>query len=57
MYVSDRVRRAAEEYAARTLRLALHRRTLLAAVLACAARKVIVADGRSEGSPGGSMFG
>ncbi|WP_189326404.1 zinc ribbon domain-containing protein [Streptomyces flaveus] len=33
-YVSDRVRRAAEEYAARTLRLALHRRTLLAAVLA-----------------------
>ncbi|WP_157857422.1 zinc ribbon domain-containing protein [Streptomyces yerevanensis] len=34
VYVSDRVRRGAEEYAARTLRLALHRRTLLAAVLA-----------------------
>ncbi|MGY0059774.1 zinc ribbon domain-containing protein [Streptomyces sp. LZ34] len=34
VYVSDRVRRAAEEYAARTLRLALHRRTLVAAVLA-----------------------
>ncbi|WP_246567989.1 hypothetical protein [Streptomyces flaveus] len=34
VYVSDRVRRAAEEYAARTLRLALHRRALLAAVLA-----------------------
>ncbi|MER5223320.1 zinc ribbon domain-containing protein [Streptomyces flaveus] len=34
VYVSDRVRRGAEEYAARTLRLALHRRTLLAAILA-----------------------
>jgi hypothetical protein len=34
VYVSDRVRRAAEEYAARTLRLALHRRTVVAAVLA-----------------------
>ncbi|MPY63997.1 transposase, partial [Streptomyces spongiae] len=34
VYVSDRVRRAAEEYAARTLRLALHRRTLVAAILA-----------------------
>ncbi|WP_409469506.1 hypothetical protein [Streptomyces sp. HC307] len=34
MYVSDRVRRAAEEYAARTLRLAVHRRALVAAVLA-----------------------
>ncbi|WP_149831264.1 zinc ribbon domain-containing protein [Streptomyces tailanensis] len=34
VYVSDRVRRAAQEYAARTLRLALHRRTLVAAVLA-----------------------
>ncbi|MER5220853.1 zinc ribbon domain-containing protein [Streptomyces flaveus] len=34
VYVSDRVRRGAEEYAARTLRLALHRRTLVAAVLA-----------------------
>ncbi|BBC34284.1 hypothetical protein SGFS_055780 [Streptomyces graminofaciens] len=34
VYVSDRVRRAAEEYAARTLRLAVHRRTLVAAVLA-----------------------
>ncbi|WP_143659112.1 hypothetical protein [Streptomyces sp. SA15] len=34
VYVSDRVRRAAEEYAARILRLALHRRTLVAAVLA-----------------------
>ncbi|MCJ0870661.1 zinc ribbon domain-containing protein [Streptomyces sp. AP-93] len=34
VYVSDRVRRAAEEYAARTLRLALHRRSLVAAVLA-----------------------
>ncbi|MEV6592647.1 transposase [Streptomyces acidicola] len=33
VYVSDRVRRAAEEYAARTLRLAAHRRTLLAAIL------------------------
>ncbi|WP_157857286.1 zinc ribbon domain-containing protein [Streptomyces yerevanensis] len=34
VYVSDRVRRGAEEYAARTLRLAGHRRALLAAVLA-----------------------
>lgn len=34
VYVSDRVRRAAEEYAARTLRLAVHRRSLVAAVLA-----------------------
>ncbi|MEV6593731.1 zinc ribbon domain-containing protein [Streptomyces acidicola] len=34
VYVSDRVRRAAEEYAARTLRLALHRRALVAAILA-----------------------
>ncbi|NGO46657.1 zinc ribbon domain-containing protein, partial [Streptomyces ureilyticus] len=34
VYVSDRVRRGAEEYAARTLRLALHRRTVVAAVLA-----------------------
>ncbi|GAB2959630.1 hypothetical protein GCM10023080_019450 [Streptomyces pseudoechinosporeus] len=34
VYVSDRVRRAAQEYAARTLRLALHRRALVAAVLA-----------------------
>ncbi|MFI1731847.1 zinc ribbon domain-containing protein [Streptomyces acidicola] len=34
VYVSDRVRRAAEEYAARTLRLAVHRRTLVAAILA-----------------------
>ena len=34
VYVSDRVRRGAEEYAARTLRLALHRRTLVAAILA-----------------------
>ncbi|MGW0820190.1 zinc ribbon domain-containing protein [Streptomyces sp. NPDC002845] len=34
VYVSDRVRRAAEEYAARMLRLAVHRRTLVAAVLA-----------------------
>ncbi|MGW3723959.1 zinc ribbon domain-containing protein [Streptomyces sp. NPDC000851] len=34
VYAPDRVRRAAEEYAARTLRLALHRRTLVAAVLA-----------------------
>jgi hypothetical protein len=33
VYVSDRVRRAAQEYAARTLRLALHRRTLVAAIL------------------------
>ncbi|MFD7689475.1 hypothetical protein [Streptomyces sp. NPDC059781] len=32
VHVSDRVRRAAEEYAARTLRLALHRRTSVAAV-------------------------
>ncbi|MEV6592809.1 zinc ribbon domain-containing protein [Streptomyces acidicola] len=34
VYVSDRVLRAAEEYAARTLRLALHRRALVAAILA-----------------------
>ncbi|MFZ3499998.1 zinc ribbon domain-containing protein [Streptomyces sp. 5.8] len=34
VYVSDRVRRSAEEYAARTLRLALHRRSVVAAVLA-----------------------
>ncbi|WP_416976394.1 zinc ribbon domain-containing protein [Streptomyces sp. T028] len=34
VYVSDRVRRAAEEYAARMLRLAVHRRTLVAAILA-----------------------
>ncbi|MCD7439668.1 transposase [Streptomyces lincolnensis] len=34
VHVSDRVRRGAEEYAARTLRLALHRRTIVAAVLA-----------------------
>ncbi|MGP4085626.1 zinc ribbon domain-containing protein [Streptomyces sp. KR55] len=34
VYVSDRVRRGAEEYAARTLRLAVHRRTVVAAVLA-----------------------
>lgn len=34
VYVSDRVRRAAEEYAARTLRLALHRRSVVTAVLA-----------------------
>ncbi|MGW1800648.1 zinc ribbon domain-containing protein [Streptomyces sp. NPDC001984] len=34
VYVSDRVRRAAEEYAARTLRLALHRRSIVTAVLA-----------------------
>ncbi|MFD4652429.1 zinc ribbon domain-containing protein [Streptomyces sp. NPDC058441] len=34
MYVSDRVRRGAEEYAARTMRLALHRRTIVSAVLA-----------------------
>ncbi|WP_371582285.1 hypothetical protein [Streptomyces sp. NBC_01314] len=34
VYVSDRVRRAAQEYAARMLRLALHRRTLIAAILA-----------------------
>ncbi|MFG3021064.1 zinc ribbon domain-containing protein [Streptomyces sp. NPDC048254] len=33
VYVSDRVRRGVEEYAARTLRLALHRRTIVAAVL------------------------
>ncbi|WP_329360986.1 zinc ribbon domain-containing protein [Streptomyces sp. NBC_01483] len=34
VYVPDRVRRGAEEYAARTLRLALHRRGIVAAVLA-----------------------
>ncbi|MET9387999.1 transposase [Streptomyces sp. NPDC002928] len=34
VYVSDRVRRGAEEYAARMLRLALHRRTIVTAVLA-----------------------
>ncbi|MER5757127.1 transposase, partial [Streptomyces sp. NPDC002088] len=34
VYVSDRVRRGAEEYAARTLRLALHRRAIVTAVLA-----------------------
>ncbi|MGX1907462.1 zinc ribbon domain-containing protein [Streptomyces phaeochromogenes] len=34
VYVSDRVRRAAEEYAARALRLALHRRSILTAILA-----------------------
>lgn len=34
VYVSDRVRRASQEYAARTLRLALHRRALVAAILA-----------------------
>ncbi|MFD3931817.1 zinc ribbon domain-containing protein [Streptomyces sp. NPDC058614] len=34
VYVSDRVRRGAEEYAARTLRLALHRRSIVTAVLA-----------------------
>ncbi|WP_406478195.1 zinc ribbon domain-containing protein [Streptomyces sp. NBC_01615] len=34
VYVSDRVRRAAEEQAARTLRLALHRRAVITAVLA-----------------------
>ncbi|MDH6623750.1 hypothetical protein M2271_001542 [Streptomyces sp. LBL] len=34
VYVSDRVRRGVEEYAARTLRLALHRRNIVAAVLA-----------------------
>lgn len=34
MYVPDRVRRGVEEYAARTLRLALHRRSIVAAVLA-----------------------
>ncbi|WP_405879078.1 transposase [Streptomyces sp. NBC_01384] len=34
VYVSDRVRRGVEEYAARTLRLALHRRGIVAAVLA-----------------------
>ncbi|MHA5054049.1 hypothetical protein [Streptomyces sp. SD15] len=33
VYVSDRVRRAAREYAARTLRLALHRRAIVTAVL------------------------
>jgi hypothetical protein len=33
VYVSDRVRRGAQEYAARTLRLALHRRTIVAAIL------------------------
>jgi len=33
-YVSDRVRRGAQEYAARTLRLALHRRSIVSAVLA-----------------------
>ncbi|MGW1718619.1 zinc ribbon domain-containing protein [Streptomyces sp. NPDC002156] len=34
VHVSDRVRRGAQEYAARTLRLALHRRSIVAAVLA-----------------------
>ncbi|MCX5087384.1 zinc ribbon domain-containing protein [Streptomyces sp. NBC_00365] len=34
VYVPDRVRRGVEEYAARTLRLALHRRTIVTAVLA-----------------------
>ncbi|MDH6622705.1 hypothetical protein M2271_000492 [Streptomyces sp. LBL] len=34
VYVPDRVRRGVEEYAARTLRLALHRRNIVAAVLA-----------------------
>ncbi|MFC7263475.1 zinc ribbon domain-containing protein [Streptomyces lutosisoli] len=34
VYVSDRVRRGAEEYAARTLRLARHRRSIVTAVLA-----------------------
>ncbi|MFD7050472.1 hypothetical protein ACFWBS_12285 [Streptomyces mirabilis] len=34
VYVPDRVRRGAEEYAARTLRLALHRRGIVTAVLA-----------------------
>ncbi|WP_331743087.1 transposase (plasmid) [Streptomyces sp. NBC_01136] len=34
VYVSDRVRRGVEKYAARTLRLALHRRGIVAAVLA-----------------------
>ncbi|WP_329531745.1 zinc ribbon domain-containing protein [Streptomyces sp. NBC_01450] len=34
VYVPDRVRRGVEEYAARTLRLALHRRSIVAAVLA-----------------------
>ncbi|WP_405893629.1 zinc ribbon domain-containing protein [Streptomyces sp. NBC_00104] len=34
VYVPDRVRRGAQEYAARTLRLALHRRSIVAAVLA-----------------------
>src|SRR5688500_7720164 len=33
VYVSDRVRRGVWEYAARTPRLALHRRTFVAAVL------------------------
>ncbi|MET9384950.1 zinc ribbon domain-containing protein [Streptomyces sp. NPDC002928] len=34
VHVSDRVRRGVEEYAARTLRLALHRRSIVTAVLA-----------------------
>ncbi|MFD3929494.1 zinc ribbon domain-containing protein [Streptomyces sp. NPDC058614] len=34
VHMSDRVRRGAEEYAARTLRLALHRRSIVTAVLA-----------------------
>ncbi|MCX4532533.1 hypothetical protein OHA79_31535 [Streptomyces sp. NBC_00841] len=34
VYVSDRVRRGAEEYAARTLRLAAYRRSIVTAVLA-----------------------
>jgi hypothetical protein len=34
VYVSDRVRRGAEEYAARTLRLAVHRRAVVQALLA-----------------------
>ncbi|WP_371582066.1 hypothetical protein [Streptomyces sp. NBC_01314] len=34
VYVSDRVRRAAQEYAVRMLRLAVYRRALVAAVLA-----------------------
>ncbi|MET7853771.1 zinc ribbon domain-containing protein [Streptomyces avermitilis] len=34
VYVPDRVRRGVEEYAARTLRLALHRRSIVTAVLA-----------------------
>ncbi|MCX5361675.1 hypothetical protein OG864_23480 [Streptomyces sp. NBC_00124] len=34
VYVSDRVRRGVQEYAARTLRLALHRRGIVAAVVA-----------------------